>query len=205
MAEPVVLPMFPLGMTMFPTQLLPLHVFEERYRQMMDDVLSLESDQRFGVSLIERGHEVGGGDSRSAVATTVELVQAEEFDDGRWGIVTAGIERIDIVEWLDDDPYPRALVSRRERIDDGGDLAPVEALLSTAFELTERLSGQPGQDLAALSTDPSTRLDQLSALAPLATFDRQSVLEASTTSAQIAVLSEALDLRIMLLQAELDN
>ena len=98
--------MFPLGIAMFPTQLLPLHVFEDRYRQMMADVLRLESDQSFGVSLIERGHEVGGGDVRTTVATRVELMQAEEFEDGRWGIVTAGIERIDVC-LLYTSPSPR--------------------------------------------------------------------------------------------------
>lgn len=190
---------------MFPTQLLPLHVFEDRYRQMMADVLTLESDQMFGVSLIERGHEVGGGDSRTSVATRVELVQAEEFDDGRWGIVTAGVDRIEVVEWLPDDPYPQAMVRVRERIDDGGDLAPVETRLMEALELVSRISGQPVQDLSGLAEDPLVRLDQLCALAPLAMFDRQQILEAETSSSQLGVLAEALELRIMLLQAELDR
>ena len=195
--------MFPLGLAMFPTQLLPLHVFEPRYRQMMADVLRLDADQSFGVSLIERGHEVGGGDTRTTVATRVELVQAEEFEDGRWGIVTAGLERIDVVEWLPDDPYPQAMVLVRERIDDGGELAPVETLVVEALQLASRLTGQEIPDLSGLADDPLVRLDQLSALSPLATFDRQTVLEAASSTAQLAALSDALELRIMLMTAEL--
>ncbi len=197
--------MFPLGIAMFPTQLLPLHVFEDRYRQMMADVLRLESDQSFGVSLIERGHEVGGGDVRTTVATRVELMQAEEFEDGRWGIVTAGIERIDVVEWLPDDPYPRAMVTVRERSDDGGDIAATETLVIEALQLASRLTGQSLPDLAGLSDDPLVRLDQLSALAPLAMFDRQQILEATSTTSQLSALHEALELRVMLMTAELDE
>lgn len=195
--------MFPLGLAMFPTQLLPLHVFEPRYRQMMADVLRLDADQSFGVSLIERGHEVGGGDTRTTVATRVELVQAEEFEDGRWGIVTAGLERIEVVEWLPDDPYPQAMVQVRDRIDDGGELAPVETLVVEALQLASRLTGQDIPDLSGLADDPLVRLDQLSALSPLATFDRQSVLEATSSTAQLATLADALELRIVLMTAEL--
>ncbi|HEX4162859.1 MAG TPA: LON peptidase substrate-binding domain-containing protein, partial [Acidimicrobiales bacterium] len=57
------LPMFPLSAVLFPQATMPLHVFEPRYRQLMHDCL--EGDPRFGVVLIERGSEVGGGDQRA--------------------------------------------------------------------------------------------------------------------------------------------
>jgi uncharacterized protein len=57
-------PMFPLGMVLFPGQVLPLNVFEARYRQMITDCLARQQHQ-FGVVLIERGSEVGGRDMRS--------------------------------------------------------------------------------------------------------------------------------------------
>ena len=72
------IPMFPLGIVLFPTQLLPLHVFEPRYRAMTRDLLA--GDGRFGVVLIERGNEVGGGDTRSDFGCVAQLVQARLED-----------------------------------------------------------------------------------------------------------------------------
>ena len=86
-----VLPMFPLGRVLFPHMVLPLHVFEPRYLALIDDVLA--GDQRFGVSLIERGHEVGGDDQRSDVGTVAQIVKTERLDDGRWLVIGLGVER----------------------------------------------------------------------------------------------------------------
>jgi len=63
----VATPMFPLGMVHFPGIVLPLRVFEPRYRQLTADCLA--GDGEFGVVLIERGWEVGGGDTRFNVGT----------------------------------------------------------------------------------------------------------------------------------------
>ena len=65
--DDVSMPMFPLGTVLLPSVLLPLHIFEERYRTLIRDVL--DADREFGVVLIERGSEVGGGDTRSSVGT----------------------------------------------------------------------------------------------------------------------------------------
>ena len=67
-------------------------------------------DNRFGVVMIERGSEVGGGDVRSRVGTIAELVEAQPIGDGRWAAMAVGRERFRVVRWLDDDPYPRAEV-----------------------------------------------------------------------------------------------
>ena len=61
------LPMFPLSAVLFPHSSMPLHVFEPRYRELMRDCLA--GDGRFGIVLIERGSEVGGGDERSTLGT----------------------------------------------------------------------------------------------------------------------------------------
>ena len=68
----VELPMFPLGTVLFPHGVLPLRVFEPRYRLMIAHCL--EQDARFGVVLIERGSEVGGGDTRFHVGTVAQIV-----------------------------------------------------------------------------------------------------------------------------------
>jgi hypothetical protein len=100
--------MFPLSSPIVPHAGIPLHVFEDRYRRLMVDVVA--DDRRFGIVMIDRGSEVGGGDDRSDVGVMVEVVDEEELDDGRWVLIGAGLGRIRVAEWLEDDPYPVAMV-----------------------------------------------------------------------------------------------
>ena len=74
--------MFPLGCVLFPSVVLPLHVFEPRYRTLVQTCL--DDDREFGVVLIERGSEVGGDDVRTDVGTVARIVEAEQLPDGRW-------------------------------------------------------------------------------------------------------------------------
>lgn len=102
------MPMFPLGSPLLPGVGLPLQVFEPRYHAMLDSVLT--GDGRFGVTLITRGHEVGGGDIRSSVGTTAEVLQHQRVEDGRLLVLAVGGERFRVRRWLRDDPYPLAEV-----------------------------------------------------------------------------------------------
>src|ERR1700691_5047507 len=95
--------MFPLSALLYPHALIPLHVFEPRYRALTRDCLA--GDARFGVVLIERGAEVGGGDQRMAVGTCAVITKAAALSDGRWMLLVQGDKRIRVGEWLDDDPY----------------------------------------------------------------------------------------------------
>ena len=83
------LPMFPLGTVLVPAPPLPLHVFEPRYRALVDDCL--DGDREFGVVLIERGSEVGGGDVRFDIGVhRASIEHAEQTPDGRWALVCDG-------------------------------------------------------------------------------------------------------------------
>ena len=100
------LPMFPLGNVVLPGELLPLNVFEPRYRQLVLDCLAADAPE-FGVVLIERGSEVGGGDVRTSIGTVARVVRVMPLGSGRFEVVAAGIRRANVLEWLADDPYPR--------------------------------------------------------------------------------------------------
>ena len=102
------LPMFPLGTVLMPSGFLPLHLFEERYRRMIVDLL--EGDREFGVVLIRRGSEVGGGDERCDIGTRARVLEAREAPDGRWSVAAVGLERLCVHRWLPDDLYPWAEV-----------------------------------------------------------------------------------------------
>ena len=84
--------MFPLGTVLVPGAMLPLHVFEPRYRALVADCIAGEPE--FGVVLIERGSEVGGGDARFDVGTRARIVQIAELPDGRYALSTVGLRRI---------------------------------------------------------------------------------------------------------------
>lgn len=103
------LPMFPLGSVLFPGLGLPLRVFEPRYRAMIADCL--DGDRSFGVVLIERGSEVGGGEVRLRVATVAKILDVSLQDDGTLGVLAVGTGRVEVLEWLPDAPYPAAIVT----------------------------------------------------------------------------------------------
>ena len=99
------LSMFPLSAVLFPHASLPLHVFEPRYKALMRDCLA--GDRRFGVVLIERGSEVGGGDQRSALGTRGLITRAAELADGRWLLDVRGEAVVEV------ERYPCAFFHNR--------------------------------------------------------------------------------------------
>jgi uncharacterized protein len=197
--------MFPLGSVLFPTMVLPLHLFEPRYRALIRDVL--DGDGEFGVCLIERGHEVGGGDVRSGVGTVARVHDAEELPDGRWAVVAVGDRRIEVERWLPDDPYPRAevrdLPDPAPRPEELEALPRVVALLRSALAKAAELGEPVPPATIELAVDPVLASHQVAALAPIATIDRHALLAAETVGVRLARLEallgdaiELLDLRL---------
>ena len=189
------LPMFPLGNVLVPHSLLPLHVFEPRSRALVRDVL--DGDRQFGVVLIERGHEVGGGDVRGDLGTLAQVLEAEEFDDGRWAVVSAGLRRLRVVEWLDDDPYPRAVV---EELDDGAPSRDAHQLRDEVAVRLRRLlarAAELGDAVAPVTTevadDPLVASYHATALAPIGAFDTQRLLAIDDPEERLAALLSLFD------------
>ena len=199
------LPMFPLGTVLFPYAVLPLHVFEPRYRLMTKRVL--EGDQEFGVVLIERGSEVGGGDVRFHTGTLARVVRAQEMPDGRYALTTAGIRRLRVTQWLPDDPYPRAEVEPIPELN-GADAPGARARMVEAFvgvvELARRIDARVAEP-PAFDVDPARAAYEAAALAPMGPLDAQRVLEADDTTTRLAVLAELLDDQAEQLRARLDR
>ncbi len=197
--------MFPLGSVLFPSFVLPLHVFEPRYRALVRDVL--DGDREFGVCLIERGAEVGGDDVRTGVGTAAQVHDAEELPDGRWALVAVGGRRIQVERWLPDDPYPRAEVV--DLPDPSPSVAEVALLPAVTDKLRAALSrcaelGDPAHPPdVELSTDPVLASHQASAIAPIATIDQHALLAAGTVGMRLARLDVLLDDAIELLDLRL--
>jgi uncharacterized protein len=89
------LALFPLGTVLFPGLLLPLHIFEERYRQLVGDLLSRPEPRRFGVIAIRKGRETGidGVSALYEIGCMATLRRVTEHPDGRYDLVTVGAER----------------------------------------------------------------------------------------------------------------
>ena len=97
------LALFPLNTVLFPGQLLPLHIFEPRYRQMIGECI--QHGRPFGVALIRSGPEVGEMAEPYDVGTTAQIMQVERMDDGRMNILCMGNARFRIAQTFHDKPY----------------------------------------------------------------------------------------------------
>jgi ATP-dependent Lon protease len=186
--------MFPLGTVLFPTEFLPLHVFEPRYRALARDCLA--GDGEFGVVLIERGHEVGGGDVRTDVGTIARIIESAELPDGRMLLATFGMRRIRVARWLDDDPYPRADVGdfREPPAGPAADSAyrEVQAVLRRVLALRAELGESVTESTVELADDPGLGSFQAAAVAPLGPLDKHVLLCTSTVEERLALLARLL-------------
>jgi Lon protease-like protein len=101
------MPLFPLGTVLYPGLLLPLHIFEERYRQLVGDLLAGPEPRDFGVIAIRKGRETGvdGISALYEIGCTARLRQVMRHDDGRFELVTAGVQRFRLVDLDHSRPY----------------------------------------------------------------------------------------------------
>ena len=194
------IPLFPLGSVLFPGMPLALRVFEERYLKMMGAILDEDTPQ-FGVVLIERGHEVGGGEQRFGVGTLAEVLEIAA-PDGPLAVVAKGTRRFRVTTWLEDDPYPRAEVELLESLtnDSGSEasLVQTEQVVRDTLRYLESLTDDlPWSSDIDLSTDNEERLWQLAGISPLGPLDHQDFLQetsmASLSTKIQTTVSEALE------------
>lgn len=199
-----VTPQFPLGTVLFPSMALPLHVFEPRYRTLVADILA--GDGHFGVVMIERGSEVGGGDQRTSWGTLARVVEAEELADGRWHLMTIGVSRFRVVEWLPDDPYPVAdieLWPDEPPTDEGSSCyAEVQAKFRRCMGLASEAGFNVGRVPNELD-DLTLGCLQMSALAPVGPHDKNALLGAPGPTQRLHLLSEVLDTSIAIIESRL--
>jgi Lon protease-like protein len=198
--------MFPLGTVLFPLSVLPLHVFEPRYRMMVQ--ACVRGDQEFGVVLIERGHEVGGGDVRFGVGTVARIVQVSELAGGRYALTTVGTRLIRVEAWLPDDPFPQAMVvDVTEPPLEGGALGEagaarerVDNALHRLFQIWATIDPRAATIDVTLADDPTRAAFEACALSPFGPLDSQRLLESGGTVARLALLESLLADEIAVLE-----
>ncbi|MDV3125681.1 LON peptidase substrate-binding domain-containing protein [Mycobacterium sp. 21AC1] len=204
-------PMFPLEVAMLPGEELPLRIFEPRYVAMVGDCMAM-AEPAFGVVLIAAGREVGGGDQRCDVGALARIVDCQDFGVERYRLRCVMGERLRVVRWLEDDPYPRAEIEIWA--DEPGDpvdasrVADVEDRMVALFDRIGEARGTPirSRDIVAgASADPVNHLYALAARVPMGQADRYSILSAPTQAARLEALSEAVDSVTALVEFQLSE
>lgn len=203
--------MFPLQSAQLPGDSLPLRIFEPRYVRMVQDCLAAD-EPVFGVVLISRGLEVGGGDSRSDIGALAHIDECAEAEEGQYELIATVGERIRVTQWLPDDPYPRALVEPWPD-EPGTAVGPedIGGVVDRILALYERVAQARGLRLrpGALAVDPDTADDparHLYALAgkvPMGQADRYSILAAPTLAQRIDVLADAVETVMAMVEFQL--
>jgi Lon protease-like protein len=130
------LPLFPLGAVLYPGMLLPLHIFEERYRKLVRDLLDGPEPRRFGVIAIRKGRETGveGVQSLYEIGCTATLRRVEEHEDGRFNLVTVGMRRFRLLALDQTLPYLQGEIEMlAEEVVDQAATAPAVRAVQVAF------------------------------------------------------------------------
>ena len=194
-------PMFPLQSALLPGETLPLNIFEPRYARMVQDCIAMP-DPAFGVVLISQGLEIGGGDVRSEIGALAHISEYADLGMGQYQLLASVRERIRVVEWLPDDPYPRAVVQAwpdepgppvtAERI---GEV--VDGILGLFGRIIAARGGRLRSDALAvdadIADDPSRHIYALAARVPMGQADRYAVLAAPTLAGRVDALTDAIE------------
>jgi Lon protease-like protein len=202
-----VMPMFPLTTILLPAMPLPLRIFEERYLKLLGDLLGEETPE-FGVVLIARGPEVGGGEKRmdiGTIASVTNIGTTEQF----YGLESIGSKRFRVNAWLPDDPYPLA------DIDLIPDLIWVDPLMPARVHLETKVRQllafasefgdlQYGPDVE-FSDDPMEACWQLAGVLPVGQLDQMDLLRSESADELISRTYEIVTAAESGLKAMLDQ
>jgi hypothetical protein len=192
------LPLFPLNTVLLPNTTLPLHIFEERYRLMINRCI--EERAPFGVVLIRSGKEAGGDAEPRDIGCTARIAQLQRQPDGRMNLIALGEQRFRIDSLDRSEPYLQGEV---ELLDSTETLAPevrdladgVSALFGEHFKLSLAMTGQWMRTLD-LPSDADVLADFIAGNLELPVEQKQSLLETLSLPARLNRLAEVLGDRI---------
>lgn len=197
----VMLPLFPLHAVLFPGLPLPLHVFEERYRQMMQMVL--EQDRQFGVVLIREGKEVGGPAIPHRWGTVARITALQNRPDGTMNLWTIGEQRFRIVQMTQHEPFMVARVMLLPDVCDGCEqrMLPIVHRATDKLEQYVRLLFTPegGKHFVVeLPNNPRVLANTIGAILQIPLIQKQKLLE-------IDDVLERLEAGLVLLEEEIER
>jgi uncharacterized protein len=176
---------------LFPGAALPLHVFEPRYRKMVQD--ALRTDRTIGMVLLKPGYEddYQGRPPIYALGCSGRIVEDERLEDGRFNILLLGQSRFRVLEEHAGEPYRVAVIEPLP--DSVGDESSLDGLRGRLLAVLSRLSDSP--DVARLDSDVShaSLVNGLSQGLDLPAVERLSLLDCDTLEARARRLLELLE------------
>ncbi len=196
--------MFPLNAVLFPGASVPLHVFEDRYRALVEHLLQLKDPvQRvFGSVAIRDGYEVGSHGSQSLfrVGVRLRLTEIEPNPDGSLDVVGVALDRVELLGLDTSGPFPLGEVAERPEATAGVSpevLEQARATFTAYRAAVAEVSGDPFS--GSLPRDPTYLSWTLAAAAPLPMAERQALLEAEDATERLVMVTELLraELRAM--------
>jgi hypothetical protein len=195
------LPLFPLRTVLFPHAVLPLHVFEERYKLMIRRCLA--EGRPFGVALIRSGEEVGGPAEPHDVGTVARIAQMQRLPDGRLSLVALGVRRFRILALDTTELYLQGDVELLDSTDvDAPEVREaggrVSALFDEQFRLVLALSGQ-WMRRPDLPADHDALADFVAGQVDLPMEEKQELLETLALPARLSKLAVLLGRRVRVL------
>ena len=183
-----VLPMFPLGSVLFPSMPLTLRIFEERYLKLLGDLMSSDTPE-FGVVLVSRGSEVGGGEQRMTIGTVASVTEIGTTDEFL-GLESFGSRRFRVNDWLPDDPYPIAEIDFIPDLIWEDSLMPARVHLESQVRTLLSLASEFGELVfdadIELSDDPMSAAWQLAGILPIGELDRFDLLSSQSAEELLA-------------------
>jgi Lon protease-like protein len=186
--SPLELPLFPLDLVLFPHMLIPLHIFEERYKEMIN--LCVEESLPFGI-VLATGTKPGTGDvSTHTIGCTARVARVERFPDGKMNIEVVGERRFRILDTHETRSYRTGLtepVVDEPVTEDVADLADdVQKLLKDFLTRSLARMGQAIEDFT-LPDDPGPLSFMAACVLPIENEEKQALLEETDTEARLAV------------------
>lgn len=185
------LPLFPLGVVLYPGAVLPLHIFEPRYRQMLVDCVA--EDDRFGLCAPSDGR---GAPAIGAIGCVAEIVERETLADGRTNILVIGRERFRLMRLVEDGtPYYMGDVTTIDdepgTLPDGASMAELRNLAEQYVELARALTDEPQRE-APFSDDEITATFEIASLLEVDFPIRHRMLAMRSTADRAAMLLDIL-------------
>jgi Lon protease-like protein len=204
------LPLFPLNTVLFPGMPLPLHIFEKRYKQMIQ--MCVDESRPFGVVYIRRGRSVGDPSVvPHGVGCSASIVQVQPLEQERMLIMTVGQERFRVLSLKHDRPYLVGMVEKAPLEDEGEQLsaAVVESLQDQVEEYLEILSrkGDAEFDISQVLPDPQKLIYLAAAFLQIPQEKKQPLLEINRSEELLGVLTSLYrhELALMRLMPEEDQ
>jgi ATP-dependent Lon protease len=199
------IPLFPLpNLVLFPRVLVPLHIFEERYKLMIN--ACIEREDVFGIVLLRSGAETESEDTIHRVGVTARIVQVERLENGRLNILTEGEDRFRIRRFTGHDPHWKAIV---DVFEDNESHPSIEAMQEEVSELYRKVAElgakidsaeEPETALPESPTDLSYMISYILDIEPEA---KQKLLEMTSAAERLRSLVPHLNDSIEKLQQQI--